>query len=681
LNSDSSAPSTPGRVDAPFKFQTAVIDLLIAGESGQQILDDVCLLVEAELSETVASIMALDTRGERLWLRAAPSLPEEARQQLDGLLPGEFAGSCGTAVFTGEPALVDDTMTDPRWRGMQEFAQRFRVRSCWSIPVAGPDGEPIGSFAISRFIPGGPSPQERELLDTVGHVVGLALIREEQERETRDRDQLIRAVVESADEGICVRDLAGRFVYVNDAGAAMVGSTTEEIVGRTPSDFFSEKAAAESRLTDDRVIESGESLSITFRNRWVGDIDRVTQVRKYPRLNSKGEVVGVISISRDVTNFDRNERAVQQAQKLDSLGMLASGIAHDFNNILVGILGNSEWAIERARHDIELQASLSEIRRASLRAKALTGQILAYAGAPSEEREFADVSELIRDVLELAAGAMSRRAKVQLHFPDHLAAVELDPTQIRQVIMNLVVNASDALGGEEGGIDITVDETRVLPQGEIQIVGGHLPPGHYVRIQVRDDGKGMDEETLERIFDPFFTTKSQGQGLGLAALLGILRAHGGGIRAVSELGAGSTFEVFLPVTAEGGGRGLRADLPSILVVDDEGLVRKTTRRLLEARDWNVATAADTVEAARLLDDGRMHFDLVILDINLPGESGVEFAERLRKSHPELPYLLTTGGVNEIDRELHGVVVLRKPFTRDELMSAVERSRRRSLTSK
>ena len=200
MNPDFRPDIAPARTDAPFRLQSAIIDLLLSGAESQVVLDEVCRLVEAEVADAVCSFMTLDDEGRALWVKSAPSLPAEAREAVDGLLPGEFAGSCGTAVFTGEPAIVNDTMIDDRWADMRDFAQRFGVLAAWSVPIYAAGDRPVGSFAVSRFVPGAPTAQDRALMSTAGHIIDLIVMRAREERETSDRDQLIRALVENADE-------------------------------------------------------------------------------------------------------------------------------------------------------------------------------------------------------------------------------------------------------------------------------------------------------------------------------------------------------------------------------------------------------------------------------------------------------------------------------------------------
>ncbi|MEZ6197114.1 MAG: PAS domain-containing protein [Planctomycetota bacterium] len=661
------------RDDAPLRFQTAMIEHILRGGRGATVLEEVCQRVEEIVPHAIVSIMIRDKSSGALEVLAGPSLPAKARADLCGLVPGEFAGSCGTAVYTGRAVIVGDTRTDPRWAGLQDFANEIGIRACWSVPVVVNGDEILGTVAISRREPGLPAPGFREILDAAEHVVGLAILQERDERTGRERSQLLSAVVEGSGDAICARDLEGRIVFANAAAGEELGVRPEDMIGHVVDDFFPVEAARRSRETDGIVIREGRSLLTTFSGREVLGEDRTIQVRKSPRFDHRGDIVGVISITRDLTEKVQAERAMQQMQKLESIGVLANGIAHDFNNILVGILGNAEWALGQLPAEGPLRESLHEIHQAALRAADLTRQIMAYSGRGSVARESLDLAEVVRDVLKLVGSAISVRARVQVEPGRERPTVSADGNQIRQVLMNLLINASDALEGRSGTIDIGIGTVTASPERPIRTVDGRLPEGSYVGVGVRDSGVGMSEQTVARIFDPFFTTKREGRGVGLAAVLGILKAHGGGIAVDSIEGRGSEFRVYLPAEPERAPAG-RAEAPVILVVDDEGLVRKTARRLLESGGHRVRAAAGAVEARSIVREWGEEIALALIDLDLGDGSGRELAAELAASRPGLPVVLTTGGFDEVpsDREGSAPPLLRKPYSSEQLLSLVRR---------
>ncbi|RMH18008.1 MAG: response regulator [Acidobacteria bacterium] len=378
---------------------------------------------------------------------------------------------------------------------------------------------------------------------------------------------------------------------------------------------------------------------------------------------------------------------IQQTQKLESLGVLAGGIAHDFNNLLVGILGNVELAAEDLERDAGgVRRYLAGIERAARRAAELCDQMLAYSGKGKLIEKVIDLSALVREMADLLDSSVSKKARLELALAEELPAIKGDATQIRQVVMNLITNASEALDEGSGTIAI---ETGVVDVAGGELTGAsvheELAPGRYVYLQVADDGCGMDDETRARLFDPFFTTKFAGRGLGMAAVLGIVRGHRGAIRIASTPGKGSTFRVLLPAqdapadrpstappTADGSHPG-----GTILVVDDEPMVREVVRTALEAAGYRVETAGHGRRALEVFRRrGVAHFAAVLLDLTMPELSGAETLKALRQLDPAVRVILASGySEEEATRHLTGLEpagFLKKPFRASELMRIVDR---------
>jgi PAS domain S-box-containing protein len=400
------------------------------------------------------------------------------------------------------------------------------------------------------------------------------------------------------------------------------------------------------------------------------------------------EAARVVGTVRDVTEELRaaEERAqleaqMQQAQKLESLGVLAGGIAHDFNNLLVGILGNASLALLDLSSDSPVRQSVAEIEQAAQRAAELTRQLLAYAGKGRFVVEPVDASVVVREMTALLRTAVSRNAQVRLQLADRLPAIEADVTQLRQVVMNLITNASDALPEIGGLIHVHTGEQTLDADYLAQCVPGtDAEPGRFVFIEVRDEGDGMDEATRARIFDPFFTTKFTGRGLGLAATLGIMRGHRGAIRVYSEVGRGTSMKLHFPVhsaaieettspvASEWRGAG------TILIVDDEPSVRAVTRALLRRRGFEVDEAATGDEAITMVHQQPDRFRLVLLDLTMPGLNGEDTFRELRNASPHLKIILMSGyNEQEVTRLFVGrglAAFLQKPFRVEELDRAI-----------
>ncbi|MEJ5221786.1 MAG: PAS domain S-box protein, partial [Tepidiforma sp.] len=351
----------------------------------------------------------------------------------------------------------------------------------------------------------------------------------------------------------------------------------------------------------------------------------------------------------------RFDLQMQQTQKLESLGVLAGGIAHDFNNLLVAILGNAGLALMELPPESPARQTVLAIETAAQRAAELTRQMLAYSGKGKFVIERLNLSRVVEEMAHLLEVSVSKRAVLKYRFAPDLPAIEGDATQIRQVIMNLITNASDAIGERSGVISVS---TGLLYADRAYLKTAYmdddLPEGDYVYLEVADTGVGMDEETAARIFDPFFTTKFTGRGLGLAAVLGIVRSHRGAIKLYTEPGRGTTFKILFPAAGPAAAPALAAPAAAaapprratILVVDDDETVRNVTRRMLQHAGYTVLLAADGAEALACYRD-HPGIDLVLLDMTMPHMDGEETFRELRRVDPRVRVLLTSG-YNEQD---------------------------------
>jgi nitrogen-specific signal transduction histidine kinase len=377
------------------------------------------------------------------------------------------------------------------------------------------------------------------------------------------------------------------------------------------------------------------------------------------------------------------ERLLHESQKAESLGVLAGGVAHDFNNLLVGVLGNASLAMQEAAPGSGLRAYLAEIEIAGRRAAELANQMLAYSGKGRFVLRVLDLTALAAEMGKLLTSSLPRKVALRLELERALASVRADPTQMRQVIMNLVLNGADAIGDDAGVVRVSTLMHDVAP-GELEgaIVGHDCAPGRYVELEVTDTGCGMDASTLARIFDPFFTTKFTGRGLGLSAVLGIVRGHFGAIEVHSRRGAGSTFRVLLPAVDE---RPSPPDPPRapaldwkgsglVLVADDEPTVRDALRRMLGILGFQVLVAHDGAQALAILRARSSALDLVLLDLNMPVLSGEELLRELGTLRPDLPAILMSGFDPSAARQsglLSGRVgFLKKPFQFEDLRDCV-----------
>jgi signal transduction histidine kinase/ABC-type amino acid transport substrate-binding protein/ActR/RegA family two-component response regulator len=439
-----------------------------------------------------------------------------------------------------------------------------------------------------------------------------------------------------------------------------------------------------------RTIFRGETtrdLELVLRRRDASE--RRILVNASPIRDQKGIITTGIIVFPDITDRVQAEQErmelqnkIQHTQKLESLGVLAGGIAHDFNNLLMAILGNVNMALQEIDNYSPLGEYLEDIEMASQRAADLCRQMLAYSGQGQFVISKINLTSLVREMVHILEVSVSKRALLQYDFAESLPPVCADATQMRQIIMNLIVNASEALGDQNGVIRISTDvmhcDAAYLSQSRIEET---LSEGRYVYLEVTDNGCGMDEKVQNRIFEPFFTTKFTGRGLGMAAVLGIVRGHKGALRINSQPGQGSTFRVLFPaVEGPVDFEQPRSKHPSnrkwnetgtILVVDDETSVRNTTRKMLERVGFRVIVAANGLEALELYRQQHEQIRCVVLDLTMPELGGHETFVEMRKISTNAQILLSSG-YNEqtvtegfFNQGLAGFI--QKPYTADILL--------------
>ncbi|WP_180539807.1 hybrid sensor histidine kinase/response regulator [Nevskia soli] len=389
----------------------------------------------------------------------------------------------------------------------------------------------------------------------------------------------------------------------------------------------------------------------------------------------------------------RHEVELLETQKLESLGVLAGGVAHDFNNLLTGIMGNASLALESLPPGLsDVSSLLTDVVNASERAAHLTKQLLAYAGKGKFVIEPVDLSAMVRAVTHLIQAAISKNAILRLNLASDLPAVEGDAAQIQQVIMNLVINAAEAIPeNRTGDVVLTTSLKRVNPKSvnnddlSPNFGSGELTEGTYIALEVWDNGAGMNESTLARIFDPFFTTKFTGRGLGLAAVQGIVRGHKGLLKVESRLDAGTTFRILFPAleTAE------RPNVPekvfrevavsgngaTVLIIDDEEVVRKAARASLRRHGFDSLLAADGLEGIRVFKDRSHSITGVLLDLTMPGMGGEEVFRHLKTIRPDVKVIISSGfNEAEVVQRFTGTDLagfIQKPYTSAHLAAMLK----------
>ncbi len=466
-------------------------------------------------------------------------------------------------------------------------------------------------------------------------------------------------------------DAKCRNIRSNTALAAMLGTSTRQNISLS--------APPEEAPASFKVFKNGRELAphelpmqvATSANRPVlefeetivrGDGQQLEVVANaVPLHNETGEVRGCVATFVDVTarkqaSEDRLafERQLQETQKLEGLGVLAGGIAHDFNNLLTGILGNASLArLNLKPHETTLSASLQNIEQSSMRAADLCKQLLAYAGKGRFVITLLDLSALVQETAQMLEVSINKKTSLQLHLSPGLPPFLGDATQIRQVLMNLVINASEAIGDQPG--IVTIQTGRVTVSADYLqrfAINEHLTAGDYIVLEITDNGSGMSAETQARIFDPFYTTKFTGRGLGLAAVLGIVRGHKGAIKVYSEPGRGTTFKLLFPATESENAvaaakKRAATETPwhgsgHVLIIDDEPFVRTIAEQIFQKLGFTTALACDGLEAVDIVRASPTAFKLVLLDLTMPRMDGEETLRHLRSINPDLRIILTSG---------------------------------------
>ncbi|MEE8436139.1 MAG: PAS domain S-box protein, partial [bacterium] len=494
----------------------------------------------------------------------------------------------------------------------------------------------------------------------------------------RESEAKFRDLVETSQDLIWRLDTEGRFIYLNPAWEATLGYTLEEMLGRPFTDF-KEPEEAEKTLTVYRETLGGKTFSnyVTTYLTKTGE-KRVFNFIAKPSIDAGGNTVGTQGTAHDITERRMLEVQLRQSQKMEALGTLAGGIAHDFNNILAPIMGYAEILIAKAEPGSREQDNLNTILRSAVRAKDLVSQILLFSRRVESEKKSCHLVPVVKDVFRLARSTFPKTIAVVVEITEDTAPVVCDPNQIHQALLNLCVNAGQALT-DAGEMKIMIDRIELHQAGDFS---GKQFTGNFVRLAVSDTGVGMDENTLRQIFDPFFTTKEvgQGTGLGLSTVFGIVREHDGGIFVSSQPGKGSLFEIVLPA-AESTGRHFLETMPlapnggeRILFVDDEREIADLSKTILEDFGYQVTATSDSNQALRIFLDGPADFDLVITDQSMPRMKGENLAKELRRANPDIPIIICTGHSDymtpEFSQERGFDAFLYKPFSANELSRVV-----------
>ena len=498
-----------------------------------------------------------------------------------------------------------------------------------------------------------------------------------------EREELFRLISENAADMIAVVSVDGQRLYNSPSYERALGYTAEELVRTAsfeqihPEDRASVMAAAE------ETRRTGVGCRLEYRIRHKRGDWRVFESTSSAVRNANGETEKLVIVNRDITERKQLEQQLYLSQKLEAVGRLSGGVAHDFNNLLGVIIGYSEVMQKRMPPNDRFREAADEILKAAHRAAALTKQLLAFSRKQVLEPKVLDLNTVVADVEKMLKRLIGEDILLEILVSPDLHAVKADPGQIGQVIMNLAVNARDAM---PNGGKLTIETANTTLDEKDAGRYRYVVPGQYVKLRVSDTGCGMDAETQSHVFEPFFTTKEKGKGtgLGLATVYGVVKQSGGYIWLQSDVGKGTQFEIFLPRVEGEIEKPQKASAPAkesrggqtILVVEDEQDLRKLTSSVLQDLGYTVLEAGDAAEALALVKQSKPAVDLLLTDVVMPGKSGRDLADELVPQIPGMKVLFMSGytdGAIAAHRVLEpGLSLLRKPFSSEELTQTVAR---------
>jgi PAS domain S-box-containing protein len=593
----------------------------------------------------------------------------------DGLVVPSAEGPVADSIRKGQHVVIND-LRQGDLRSMAAFPVRFQNRAAAALVVYAPEGDAFGI-------------EELRLLDEVAGDVSFALdaldretLRRAAEESLQKTTHLLQTLVDASPLAIVVLDQESRVLVWSPAAERMFGWSASEALGRVVP-FVPESDIG----TVSAQIPSRQSAVERRRQRKDGAFVDVN-LWSSPLQNASGAVIGSLGVLADVTERRKFERQIRQSQKLDALGSIAGGIAHDFNNILTVLRGNLSLVEASLPADDPVQSSLSEMDKACNRAASLVRQILTFGGRQEQSRTLMNMQPAVNDALQLLRSTIPASIEIKTSLPPNLPTVMADSAQIHQVILNLGINASHAVEGTRGRIDVVLEALEV--DDALAATCPELHVGRYVRLTVADNGIGMSRDTLDRIFEPFFTTKppGRGTGLGLAVVRGIVKNHDGAITVTSEPGKGTRFCVYFPVVdGEVTGKhqqvveAFHGNGERVLFLDDEEPIVLLAGRMLNRLGYKVEAHTRASEALEDFRRRPAEFDLVLTDLSMPGASGMDFARSVLAIRPDVPVIMTTGYIDPDDLDLARRIGVREVILKPTTIEEMGRSFHRQLSAR
>ena len=655
----------------------AVLEMIMAQRPLAHILETLCLKIEEKSPDLVCSVLLLAGDGSTLRDAAGPSLPASYRRAIDGAKIGPRVGSCGTAAYRQQPVVVVDIEKDGLWADYKHLALPHGLRACWSMPISSHNGAVLGTFACYYRETRSPDASHLQLIDRATHLAGIAIEHQRAKTELQAAETRYRTLVERlpAITYVAETGVEGRWQFVSPQIESMLGFSAEEWMSN-PGLWLSrihEEDRDTAMAAEKRLQETGEPHKAEYRMRarngeilWFRD--------EATLLEGAASAVPVMQgVLYDITEYKRLEEQLRQAQKMEAVGQLAGGVAHDFNNLLMVIEAHIDRIRDRLTPADALYADAVEVHNAVNRAAALTSQLLAFSRKQLLQPRVLDIPSVLNGVARMLARLLTENIHLTIEIEPGLARVKVDQSQLEQALVNLAVNARDAM--PDGG-------TLTIQAGSAQFDEAQtwrhclVQPGAYVMLAVTDTGMGMDSDTQARIFEPFFTTKGPGKGtgLGLPMVYGVIKQSGGAISVYSEPGKGTTIKIYLPqcegeAAPEDSGTQVPTEVngsETILLVEDQVAIREVASVYLAGLGYDVLAAPDGEAALRIAETRQEKIDLVVTDIVMPNMGGRELATHIRRLHPQAKVLFMSGYPDFAARQSEGLSepaeILQKPFS-------------------